>query len=191
MKFVYAAVAATLIGGTAGWVWPASAQDQGPSPVQEQPRPASQQQGPPPSQEQGPPSAEAQMPAPMQGQGGQHMPMDRPVPVNGTETVCTGVGDRAEQDPRWLTYPVRIEFSNKGAQYLSGAHVDLATGGGRTIASVDCDGAWVLFRVPPGMYRVTARLFAQPGGGTASATFAAPASGQKRVVLDFSLGPNQ
>lgn len=128
---------------------------------------------------------------PMQGAGGQHMPMDTPVTVNGTEAVCTGIGDRAEQDPRWLAYPIRIEFSNKGAQYLSGAHVDLATRSGHTIASVDCDGAWVLFRAAPGIYRVTARLLSQPGGGTASATFAAPASGQKRVVLDFSQGPNQ
>jgi hypothetical protein len=128
----------------------------------------------------------------MQGPGGApHMPMDRPVSVNGTEAVCTGVGDRAEQDPRWLAYPVRIEFSNKGAQYLSGAHVDLATGSGHTIASVDCDGAWVLFRVPPGIYKVSASLLSQPGGGMARATFAAPASGQKRIVLDFSLGPNQ
>lgn len=128
----------------------------------------------------------------MQGNGtAQHMPMDTPVPVNGTETVCTGIGQHSQQDPRWLAYPVRIEFSNKGAQYLSGAHVDLSTRSGHTIASVDCDGAWVLFRIPPGVYRVTARLLSQPGGGTASATFAAPASGQKRLVLDFSLGANQ
>jgi hypothetical protein len=117
--------------------------------------------------------------------------MDTPVNVNGTEAVCTGVGQRAQQDPRWLAYPVRIEFSNKGAQYLSGAQVDLSTGSGHTIASVDCNGAWVLFRVPPGIYRVTARLLSQPGGGMARATIAAPSSGQKRVVLDFSLGPNQ
>jgi hypothetical protein len=31
----------------------------------------------------------------------------------------------------------------------------------------------------------------QPGGGTSSATFTAPHSGQKRIVLDFKLGPNQ
>ncbi len=147
MKFVYAAAAAILAGGTAGWLWPATAQE--------------------------------------------HMPMDTPVAAGGIETVCTGIGDTAQHDPRWLSYPIRIEFSNKGAQYLSGAHVDLSTASGKPLASVDCDGSWVLFQLKPGAYKVTATLMSQPGGGTASATFSPPASGQKRVVLDFSVNPNQ
>ena len=118
------------------------------------------------------------------------IPMDTPTTVDGVETVCTGVGEQA-QDPRWLAYPVRIEFSNGGAQYLSGAHVELASTGGKPVVSVNCDGPWVLFRVAPGTYKVTATLMSQPGGGTASATFAAPRSGQKRIVLDFKVSPNQ
>lgn len=121
------------------------------------------------------------------GQGS--IPMDRPIMIGGTETVCTGIGEQA-QNPQWLAYPARIEFSNGGAQYLSGAHVEIATAGGRPIAAVDCNGPMVLFRVPPGSYRVTATLMSQPGG-TSSATFAVPPSGQKRVVLDFKVGPNQ
>jgi hypothetical protein len=117
--------------------------------------------------------------------------MDTPVNVNGTEAVCTGVGEGAEQNPRWLAYPVRIDFSNKGAQFVSGAHVELSTASGHLIAAVDCGGPIVLFRLSPGLYRVSARLLSQPGGGMAHASFAAPSSGQKRVVLDFSLGPNQ
>lgn len=117
--------------------------------------------------------------------------MDTPVTVGGIDTVCTGIGDRAEQDPRWLAYPVRIEFSNKQAQYLSGAHVDLATAGGKSLASVDCNGPWVLFRLQPGSYKVRATLMSQQGGGSASATFSPPATGQKRVVLDFSVNGNQ
>jgi hypothetical protein len=118
------------------------------------------------------------------------MPMDTPTTIGGIDTVCTGVGEEA-QSPRWLAYPVRIEFSNGGAQYLSGAHVELMTAGGKPIASLDCDGPWVLFRLVPGTYKITATLMSQPGGGTSSATFAAPKSGQKRVVLDFKVGPNQ
>jgi hypothetical protein len=117
--------------------------------------------------------------------------MDTPVNVNGTEAVCTGVGEGAERNPRWLAYPVRIDFSNKGAQFVSGAHVELSTASGHVIAAVDCGGPIVLFRLSPGLYRVSARLLSQPGGGMAQARFAAPSSGQKRVVLDFSLGPNQ
>jgi hypothetical protein len=121
----------------------------------------------------------------------QPMPMDTPTTIGGVDTVCTGIGDEAQKDPRWLAYPVRIEFSNGGAQYLSGAHVELAKAGGQPVLSLDCQGAWVLLRPSPGTYKVTATLMSQPGGGTASATFSPPRSGQKRVVLDFSVKPNE
>src|SRR5437588_7848259 len=66
------------------------------------------------------------------------IPMDTPTTMGGIETVCTGVGEQA-QNPRWLAYPVRIDFSNGGAQFLSGAHVELTTAGGKPILSLDCD----------------------------------------------------
>lgn len=133
------------------------------------------------------PAAQAQGSMP-QAQGS--VPMDKPTTIGGVDTVCTGVGEEA-QNPAWLAYPVRIEFSNGGAQYLSGTHVELTTAGGKRVAGVDCDGPWVLFQLQPGSYKVTATLMSQPGGGTSSATFTAPKSGQKRVVLDFKVGPNQ
>ena len=71
------------------------------------------------------------------------LPMDQEITVNGIQTVCTGIGS-AEDDPRWKAYPIRVEFSNGGAQYLSGAHVTL-TSGGKTLTAFDCSGAWVLF----------------------------------------------
>lgn len=118
------------------------------------------------------------------------MPMDTPTSAGGIETVCTGVGAEAQQDPRWQAYPVRVEFSNGGAQFLSGAHVVLSGSGGHQIASVDCAGPWVLFKVEPGSYKVTASLVGQPGG-TRTASFSSPRSGQKLVVLDFSVPANQ
>lgn len=129
-------------------------------------------------------AAHAQAP----GQGA--IPMDTPTMINGIETVCTGIGVAQRQDPRWLDYPVRIEFANTGAQHVLGAHVDLMRAGGQPLAGFDCHGPLVLFRLNPGPYRVTATLFSQPGG-TASATFAAPRTGQKRVGLTFNVGPNQ
>src|SRR5437763_7852691 len=92
------------------------------------------------------PAAQAQGAMP-QHQGS--TPMDTPTAVGGIGAVCTGVGEEA-QNPRWLAYPVRIEFSNGGAQYLAGAHVQVTTAGGKPIAGVDCDGPWVLFRLEPG-----------------------------------------
>lgn len=117
--------------------------------------------------------------------------MDNPITVNGIDTVCTGIGDEAQHDPRWAAYPIRVEFSNGGAQYLSGAHVVLSTASGKTLAAMDCAGPWVLFKLAPGTYKVDATLLYNQGGGTRSATFAPPATGQKRVVLQFKVNPNQ
>lgn len=119
-----------------------------------------------------------------------YVSMDSPININGVEAVCTGIGDEAEHDPRWASYPIRVEFSNGGAQYLSGAHVVLGSAGGRTLAALDCAGPWVLFKLSPGSYKLDASLLNNQGGGTRSATFSPPATGQKRVVLDFKLQPN-
>lgn len=121
-----------------------------------------------------------------------HMPMDRPVTINGIATVCTGIGETAQHDPRWLAYPVRIEFSNGGAQYLAGAHVALKDAKGKELVSLDCSGSWVLFQLPSGKYQVTATLLYHPGQPARSASFSPPATGQKRVVLQFKgLNPNE
>lgn len=117
--------------------------------------------------------------------------MDSPISVNGVDTVCTGIGDQAQHDPRWAAYPIRIEFSNGGAQYLAGAHVALSTAAGKPLAALDCAGSWVLFKLAPGKYRVDATLLYNQGGGTRSASFSPPPTGQKRVVLQFKLQPNQ
>jgi hypothetical protein len=120
-----------------------------------------------------------------------YVPMDNPISINGVQTVCTGIGDEAQHDPRWLAYPIRVEFSNGGAQYLSGAHVVLSAAGGKTLAALDCAGPWVLFKLDPGDYKVDATLLNNQGGGTQSATVSPSATGQKRVVLDFKLPANQ
>ena len=114
------------------------------------------------------------------------MPMDSSVSIDGIETVCTGIGDEAQKDPRWQTYPVRIEFANGAAQYLSGAHVTLSDSSGKALATLYCDGAWVLFKVSPGNYHVTATHTGEAGQSTRSGSFSAPPTGQKRVILDFT-----
>jgi hypothetical protein len=118
------------------------------------------------------------------------LPMDSPVSADGVETVCTGIGS-AQDDPRWKDYPVRVEFSNGGAQYLAGVHLTLS-GKGKTLAAFDCAGSWVLFKLAPGSYKVTAALTGNQGSKAArSATFSPPATGQKRVVIQFPKQPNQ
>jgi hypothetical protein len=117
--------------------------------------------------------------------------MDSPVTVNGIETVCTGIGDDAQHDPRWAAYPVRVEFSNSGSQYLSGAHVVLATSAGKTLATLDCAGPWVLFKLAHGSYKVTATLTGDPASAARSTKFSPPSSGQKRVPIIFPLKANE
>src|SRR5437868_7000466 len=109
---------------------------------------------------------------------------DTPTTVNGVEVVCTGVGS-AKEDPRWSAYPVKIVLATTGGANLANAHVSLAKGG-REIAAIDCDGAWVLFRPARGSYSATATLV---GGSGLSRTvnFTAPSSGQKEVTISFPL----
>jgi len=112
----------------------------------------------------------------------QPMAMDTPVSFGNVQTVCTGVGS-AKDDPQWTQYPIRIEFSNDGAQYLSGAHVTLSQGG-QPVADLNCAGPWVLVKGPAGKYSVTASI----NGSTAK-----PANGSfnmgngptQRIVLRF------
>jgi hypothetical protein len=113
------------------------------------------------------------------------LPMDNPISIDGVQTVCTGIGDEAQHDPRWAAYNARIEFSNGARQYLSGAHVTLAGAGGKTMAALDCSGPWVLFKLSPGKYKVTATITGQPGAGTKSTTISPPAKGQKRFIIAF------
>ncbi len=110
------------------------------------------------------------------------MEMDRPVQMGDLTVACSGIGS-AKDDPQWLTYPIRIEFSNGGAQYLSGAHVMLNRAG-KTVADFDCPGAWVLLKGPAGAYRVDASI----DGSQAKpviAPFDMGTGAQKRVVLRF------
>ncbi|MEI9963774.1 MAG: hypothetical protein WDM92_02845 [Caulobacteraceae bacterium] len=103
--------------------------------------------------------------------------------INGVEAACTGVGQTRE-DPRWAAYPVRIEFSNARNEYLMGAVVSVTGKAGKPVLTALCDGPWLLLKLPKGRYSAFARLTdvqAKPR----SAGFDAPASGQKRVVLQF------
>jgi hypothetical protein len=110
------------------------------------------------------------------------MPMDNPVTINGIDTVCTGIAD-SKDDPRWKAYPVRVEFSNGGAQYLAGAHVTLDKDG-KTLTSLDCPAAWVLFKLDPGNYSVTGSILGS-SAKPRTVKFSPPAKGQRRVELQF------
>lgn len=110
------------------------------------------------------------------------LPMDEPATRDGIETVCTSIGIESQEDPRWRDYPVRVEFFNRSLQWTAGADVILSSADGKTLTAFNCQGVWVLFKLPPGKYKVTAIVAPGPDG-MASAVFSPPKNGLKRVQL--------
>jgi hypothetical protein len=118
------------------------------------------------------------------------LPMDAPTKMGEITAVCTGVGS-AKDDPQWSSYPIKLEFSNGGAQFVSGENVKLTNQTGATLAEFDCTGPWVLLGLPKGSYGVTATI-AQSNTSPHSVKFTTPATGQKRVEIQFpAAAPNQ
>ena len=114
------------------------------------------------------------------------LPMNHPVTVAGITVACTGIGMDQQNNPLWSSYPVRVELTNQQGQYTAGANVTLAKADGQPMAQFRCPASWVLFNgLPAGSYKVTATIAPGPGG-TESAEFRPPATGQKRVELRFS-----
>ena len=112
--------------------------------------------------------------------------MNRPVTMTGFTVACTGIGEDQQNNPLWATYPVRVEFTNQQGQYTAGAEVTLAKPDGQVMAQFRCPATWVLFNnLPAGTYKVTATVAPGPGG-TESAEFQPPRSGQRRMALRFS-----
>jgi hypothetical protein len=117
------------------------------------------------------------------------LPMDAPTKMGEVTAVCTGVGS-AKDDPQWASYPIKLEFSNGGAQFVSSENVKLMSSTGAQLAEFDCGGPWVLLALPKGSYSVAATV-PQGNSGPRSAKFTTPASGQKRVEIQFPAPPNQ
>jgi hypothetical protein len=110
-------------------------------------------------------------------------PIDTPMRMRAIEAVCTGVNADARNDPRWASYPLKIELVDAAGRFLSGAQVTV-TKDDEALASVNCAGPWVLFRLPQGAYRVTAQI-----EGVSRTTKAnVGGSGQAKVILRFAGG---
>ncbi len=108
------------------------------------------------------------------------MPLDTPQTVSGVEMVCTGIGTEARNDPRWSVYPLRVEVAGIGGQFLGDVQFALEKEG-KVLAQSVCSGPWLLFKISPGRYRISATA----EGKTVSSTTDAPISGQRRVILRF------
>jgi hypothetical protein len=115
------------------------------------------------------------------------LPFDSPVSMRAMEAVCTGIGADARSDPRWPTYPLRIDLVGRAGEYLGQAEVTLSQND-EAIIGVRCGGPWLLLRLPPGAYDVTAVVENVSKMGRVTV----PATGQGRLVLRFpELGQEQ
>jgi hypothetical protein len=113
-------------------------------------------------------------------QPGLSLKPDTPTQIGTAEAVCTGVGSTARQNPAWKAYPLKIEVTGRGGQYLADVNLTL-TQADQTIAAVHCDGPWLLFKLPPGRYRVEAEV----GSRKEASSALVPVAGQGRIVLRF------
>ena len=121
-------------------------------------------------------SAQAQTPAPP-------FPLDTPMRMRTIDAVCTGVSSDTRDDPRWTGYRLRVEVVDGAGQYLSDAQVTVSKAD-EALASVNCQGPWVLFNLPAGPYSVSAEI----AGVTKSGRVTVGASGQARLILRFDAG---
>jgi hypothetical protein len=113
-----------------------------------------------------------------------NLQMDTELNMGGVGVACTGIGE-SKQDPRWLSYPVRVEFSDMQQQYLVGAEVTLSTMRRVPLLHVTCQGAWLLLKLPDhNAYRLEASIIGASAPAQ-SRTVRSPARGQARVVIAF------
>lgn len=105
---------------------------------------------------------------------------DHPQHVGGIEAVCTGIGLDARQDPRWQAFPLKVETVGREGQYLGDVSVSPQRDG-IAVADVDCEGPWLLFRVPAGRYQIEAVT----EGIVVRSPALVPQTGQARVILRF------
>ncbi|WP_395016511.1 hypothetical protein [Dongia sp.] len=92
----------------------------------------------------------APLPAAAQGAG------DPILEANGIKYACAGVGKASRGDPRWKSFPVRLEFAAANGDFLGDPDVTITDAGGKQVFQAKCNGPWVLIELPAGSYKVHA-----------------------------------
>src|SRR5689334_18001553 len=87
--------------------------------------------------------------------GAELLPPGQPVQVHGIEVACTGESLDVRRDIRWNEFPLKIEFAGPGGQYVGGETVSISQAD-KEILSVVCGGPWLMVRLPPARYDVSA-----------------------------------
>ena len=106
--------------------------------------------------------------------------MDAPTNIDGVETVCTGVGLDARENPLWDQYALKVEVAGSAGRYL-GDEIITVRKDGTDLLSLSCAGPWILFQLPPGRYDIVAEM----AGDTVSSPAFVSGKGQGRIILRF------
>jgi hypothetical protein len=84
----------------------------------------------------------------------QRLPLDQTTSVGGIDFACTGIGQE-KQDPRWTAFPAKVEFADLQGDLIADEVLSVANAKGETLATVKCEGPWILLRpTAPGVYHV-------------------------------------
>ena len=114
----------------------------------------------------------------------ERLPLDQVHTVGGVDFACTGIGQE-KADPRWSAFPVRVEFSDQQAALIADETLAVIDRGGAAVASVACEGLWILLRpASPGAYTIKG-WSPGSGAGPQSAHFTVPGHGQTRIGMRF------
>lgn len=76
--------------------------------------------------------------------------------AGGIKYACAGVGKASRSDPRWASFPVKLEFAAANGDFLGDPAVTVTDGSGKPVFQAQCDGPWVLIELPAGSYKVHA-----------------------------------
>lgn len=99
----------------------------------------------------------------------------------GITYACTGVAE-SKEDPKWKTYPLKLMFTAGSRAYVSEVNVSIQDSTGKVVLKVQCDAPWLLAKLKPGTYSVSAQA---EGAGTRSVKVTVPASGQFELAIRF------
>lgn len=110
--------------------------------------------------------------------------LDRVKQAGNVQYACTGVGDEAQNDPRWTKFPAKLVFAVKSGDYLSDVAVKVADAqSGEVVYQGGCKlGPWLVMDLPPGKYEVTAVAI---GKQTKTTTLDVGAQGQSQQTIVF------
>jgi len=114
--------------------------------------------------------------------GAQYFEIKDPIlQQNGIEYAITGVGE-SKQDPRWSTFPLRLEFATVRGELYSDVDLLITDTNQKKVFHIKVNAPWLLVRLKPGTYYVYAK---DTAGKSKSATVVVPASGQARHTFKW------